>query len=423
MTDKFHHPALLLPTESASPIIRVVILGSEIRELSIQLCVNDDDFHYLNETEANIKRTIDNVLADLSDDHNHGLLLLACKPQGEVKDGVMPAKVYIGVDVNLDLATMFLHRQREDTSRGYYIKLGKAVALLALHNLIQAKEQRSASPIPVEARGAAGGGRRWIQSAVHHPDRLRKIAANLHGLNKNGKISRLGYARLRHYVNQTPNSSDNRALALAHTLAKLRHNRRSSGRTQSPAFGTIPDVLGTTDQLNILIEDLQGVIRLPYYKQSRRIGTVLQPILTQPHLALGLAAASYRMHVVRWLFNLIVPSIELHIAPDSERITQWKPGHAVALVREGEPGFMLRLTDNPEVRELAKVMLSDALVMQAFRKFSPSRELLLRTDIALFMPVSHFKSGFTNQILEPLRFGRKIPARMMFKYQDGKLSE
>lgn len=442
MTDpmqEFNQAGLLLPVDRTAPAVKVVTVGKEgepVREIYLELRFEDDDFHYRNETDPVIVQTIDQVLQQMSDDAN-GLLLLAYKPLGPEHNNIQPAKVYIGVNILLKLDSMILHRIRGKDRRGCYVKFGLAIGLLALHELMTSGKAAqvidTTAGAAVDARSGSGGGhgRKWIQQAIRHPGRLHRAAARLHGLNKHGNISRVGYARLKRYVERTPDSSDNRALALAHTLSRLRRRHHSNAflpankQMAQQAFGAMPavlDILSPEAQLQVFIQDLGELARLPYYKQSRRIISILQPVLTQPQLAVALVRAGFGEHIARWILNLLMPKIELHV-DNIDNIAGWLPGHGVSVTTAGgRPiGVLIRLSGEQIVHDLVRTVVADSEGRNSFRILGVSMELLRRTDFVHFKSVLNFSFPFQTQILEPLNRGEKIPERMTFLYSDDRL--
>lgn len=436
MTDpmqEFNQAGLLLPVDRTAPAVKVVAVGKAgetVREVYLELRFEDDDFHYRNETDPVIVQTIDEVLQRMSDDAS-GLLLLAYKPLGPEQNNVQPAKLYIGVNILLKLDSMILHRIRGKDRRGCYVKFGLAIGLLTLHELMTSGKAAQVMPATadasVDARSSGGHGRKWIQQAIHHPGRLHRAAARLHGLNKHGNISRVGYARLKRYVERTPDPSDNRALALAHTLSRLRRRHHSNAPLPSAqqAFGAMPavlDILSPEAQLQVFIQDLGELARLPYYKQSRRIISVLQPVLTQPQLAVALVQAGFGEHIARWILNLLIPKIELHVDNIND-IAGWSPGHGVSVTTAGgRPiGMVLRLSGEQIVHDLVRAVVADSEGKESFKMLGVSMELLRRTDFAHFKSVLNFSFPLQTQILEPLTRGQKIPERMTFLYSDDRL--
>lgn len=430
---EYNQPALLLPVESRSPVIRILTVGEggvPVREVSIRLFSNSDDFHHLGDKDPKIVSAVNEVLKQLSAPDN-GLLLVGFKPEGNPVDGVQPAKVYIGIDVVLQLDTMFLHRIRKGDARGYYVKFGKAVGLLAWHKLTGGRPTSrptspagSTSPPPAGTRGTPSQ-RPWIKQALHQPTRnIHTLAHKLHGLNRHGNISRVGWDLLQRYLDRPPGSLDTRAMALAHALAPYRTHASLEIQVYSPQrIGVVPKVVGYATHLHMLVQDLGQLSRLAYHRQSQRVVSVLQTIITQPQLALGLVYAGYGDHVARWLFNLLLPRVELRPGESPEE-KGWRPGYAVFLQSEqSPPGITVRLSSEPAVLSLVRTVLSDKPALQTFRRMGASSELLRRSNFAHFLPVEQFSFPLETQVLKLLESGRKIPTSIVFNYADGRLNQ
>ena len=158
--------------------------------------------------------------------------LIRMQVTGKKPDGTLVGRVFLCVrcDVNWKKPEIFRSRFEHEGkfTRGYYMDLTRFLYFSAIYEFYS-------TGALTKIREQLVGKKAWIKTAIKHPKRITNIAKRLHGLNKEGHISRVGYGRLSTYAKTHP--SIRHALALAHTLKHMHHP--SSPPQTAPAAAQI----------------------------------------------------------------------------------------------------------------------------------------------------------------------------------------